>query len=259
MSNRIRNAFNAKAKVAYLTAGDGGNQSVDYFLALAKGGANVLEIGVPFSDPVADGPVIQAAMERSLKNKTNLNKVLEITRNIRSMIEQDSDKPDVAIIIFTYFNQIQGNLDQFLNEAKLAGVDGILVVDLPYEESEELLFLAKYHELSIIFVASPSTSISRVKLLSSKGSGFLYYACRKGTTGVRNELPLDIEQRIKEVSASSELPVAVGFGISTSDTVNKILSISDGCVVGSYFVNAVANNISPNELQQLAHNLFGGR
>ncbi|MFN8769960.1 MAG: tryptophan synthase subunit alpha [Neisseriaceae bacterium] len=259
MNDRIKRAFSSKAKIAYLTAGDGGERSIDYFVALAQGGANVLEIGVPFSDPVADGVVIQQAMERSLKNGTNLKKVLEITKGIRTKLEQNQSSADVAIIIFTYFNQIQHNLDGFLNEASIAGVDGVLVVDLPFEESDELLFLAKCYNISIIFVASPSTSLSRIKQLSSTTNGFLYYACRKGTTGIRDELPLDIEERIKEVCLNSALPVAVGFGVSNSEMVNKILSIADGCVIGSYFVNKIAENVSPEDLQQLTHNIFGNK
>lgn len=249
MSLRIKQAFTNKAKVAYLTAGDGGQLSADYFLALARGGANVLEIGLPFSDPVADGPVIQLAMERALKNGTTLNTVLDLVTNIRT-------KTEAALILFTYYNQIQANLPQFIHDAKLTGVDGVLVVDLPYEESDELLFLGKKFDISIIFVAAPSTSMERVKLLSSVTNGFLYYACRKGTTGIRDELEEEIQLRIKEVKANSTLPVAVGFGVSNAIMVNKILNVADGCVIGSYFVNAVANNITPNELELMATEIF---
>ena len=249
MSQRINEAFRNKAKIAYLTAGDGGELSVDYFLSLAKGGVNILEIGVPFSDPVADGVVIQKAMERSLKIGTNVDTVLNIVRQVRT-------KTEVAIILFTYYNQIQLDLFKFMHDAKQAGVDGVLVVDLPYEESDELLFLGRRFAIAIIFVASPSTPLDRVALLSNKGSGFLYYACRKGTTGVRNELAFDIQQAIKQVKAYSSLPVAVGFGVSSNDMVKKIFDVSDGCVIGSYFVNAIANNISPNELEILSHKIF---
>ncbi|HMT02914.1 MAG TPA: tryptophan synthase subunit alpha [Burkholderiales bacterium] len=247
---RIKEAFTNKAKIAYLTAGDGGDISYNYFLALAKGGANILEIGVPFSDPIADGVVIQKAMKRSLANGTTLIKVLELCIKVRSQTE-------AAIILFTYYNQIHNNLPKFLNDAKNAGIDGILVIDLPYEESSQLIFLANKIGLAVIFVAAVSTSLARIKQLSNNiANGFLYYACQKGTTGVRDELSVEIENRIQEVKANSFLPVAVGFGVSNNDMVNRILTIADGCIIGSYFVNAIANNISANELQNLAANIF---
>ena len=251
MLNRIKEAFKEKAKVAYLTAGDGGELSPEYFISLAEGGVNLLEIGIPFSDPVADGTVIQLAMERAIKNGTNLAKVLEIIKKVRQ-------ETDVAIILFTYFNQIHHNLDTFLQDASNAGVDGILVVDLPYEESEELMTLAMRYNISVIFVATPSTSNDRIKLLSSKTNGFLYYACRNGTTGVRDGISTKIENQIKQVCKHSKLPVAVGFGISNSQTVDRILSIADGCVVGSYFVKAVGDNVDPSKLQEMASNIFSG-
>jgi tryptophan synthase alpha chain len=244
--SRIETAFANKAKIAYLTAGDGDPL---YFLALARAGANILEIGMPFSDPVADGPAIQLAMERSLKNGTNIDKVLDIVRQIRS-------ESDAAIILFTYYNPIQNNLEQFLNNAKQAGADGVLVVDLPFEEGAELRFLCNKIGLAQIAVAAPSTSPERIELLSRCGSGFLYYACRKGTTGVRDELPDDMVERIKVVRKHSKLPVAVGFGVSNHSMVEKILQVADGCVIGSYFVNIVAKNATPNELQQLAKEVF---
>lgn len=244
--SRIAKAFAVKAKIAYLTAGDG---PIEYFLALVRAGANILEIGVPFSDPVADGLSIQLAMDRSLKNGININKVLDIVREIRS-------KTDVAIILFTYFNPIKKNLEQFLNDAKDAGTDGILVVDLPFEESEELRFLCDNIGLAQIAVSAPSTSLERIGQITKTSSGFLYYACRKGTTGTQDELPEDIINRINEVKKYSKLPVAVGFGVSNNNMVKKILEVADGCVIGSYFVNHVAKNITPNELEQITKEVF---
>lgn len=247
--SRIANAFANSAKVAYLTAGDGGIKSIDYFLALVKAGVNVLEIGVPFSDPVADGPSIQLAMERAIANGTNLESVLQIVTGIRA-------KTDAAIIVFTYYNPIMHDLEGFLTKLKQAGGDGILVVDLPFEENENLRFLCNKLELSPIMVASPSTPLDRIKLLSQNSSGFLYYACRKGTTGIRSELPEDIMKQIKLVKEYSALPVAVGFGVSNSTMVNQLLSIADGCVIGSYFVNAIASGKTPHELEVMAKEVF---
>jgi tryptophan synthase alpha chain len=247
--SRLSKSFASSAKVAYLTAGDGGDKSVDYFLALANAGANVLEIGIPFSDPVADGPTIALAMERALSNGTNLKSVLQIIAGVRA-------KTEAAIIIFTYYNPILHDLENFLIKIKQAGADGILVVDLPFEENENLRFLCNKLELAPIMVASPSTPLDRVKLLSENSSGFLYYACRKGTTGVRSGLPEDITTQIKLVKEYSVLPVAVGFGVSNSDMVRQLLTIANGCVIGSYFVNAIANGKTPHELEVMAKEVF---
>ena len=246
--SRITNAFAHKAKIAYLTAGDG-EHSAEYFLALCRAGANILEIGIPFSDPVADGPAIQLAMERALKNGTDVAKVLELVAQIRP-------QTDAGLILFTYYNPIQEHLEQFLTAAKTAGADGILVVDLPFEEGEQLRFLCEKIGLAQVSVTAPSTPLERIEKLSESGSGFLYYACRKGTTGTRDELPDDLVQRMKIVRQHSKLPVAVGFGVSNNVMVQKILNVADGCVIGSYFVNAVAKNVTPNELQKLAEEVF---
>lgn len=270
---RITRAFAQKAKIVYLTAGDDGvvdenclismsnsvattdtiaaaiNASVEYFLALVKSGVNILEIGVPFSDPVADGATIQLAMTRALKNGINFNHVLEIVKRVR-------DKSEVALVLFTYYNPICINLAEFLSAAKMAGADGILVVDLPLEESDEFSRLCRQIGLAHIMVASASTSLERTLLLSRNGSGFLYYACRRGTTGVRNDLADDLIARIKQVKESSDLPVAVGFGVSNNNMVQQILSIADGCVVGSYFVDKIAKGISPQNLGQMAGEMF---
>lgn len=247
--SRITKAFADIARVAYLTAGDGGELSAEYFLALAKAGVNVLEVGIPFSDPVADGPVIQLAMERALKANTDITQVLKIIKKIRA-------STDAAIIIFTYFNPIMLHLEKFLTDIKAAGADGILVVDVPLEESDELIGLCNKIDIAPIMVAAPSTSLSRVKLLSKRGSGFLYYACRKGTTGVKDNLPDDVITQIKHVKNASSLPVAVGFGVSNNIMVNQLLQVADGCVIGSYFVDAIANGKTPLELEKIAYEVF---
>lgn len=246
--NRIANSFKNKARIAYLTAGDTQN-SLEYFKALINGGANVLEIGIPFSDPVADGPVIQIAMKKAIENGTNLDKVLNIVKALR-------ETSDVAIILFTYLNPIISNLEDFILKAKNVGADGVLVVDMPYEESSEFRFLCAKHGLSAIAVSAPSTSVARIKLLANHSSGFLYYACRSGTTGVKNELPGDLAHRIGEIKKYSNLPIAVGFGVSNNEMVQKILNVADGAVVGSYFVKAIAENKTPLELEEMARGIF---
>lgn len=250
MSDRIAHAFTNKAKIAYLTAGDGGSQSAAYFLALTKGGANILEIGIPFSDPVADGSTIQAAMERSLKLGTNVAKTLALVQQIRL-------KTESAIIIFTYYNPIAADIAKALSAIKNSGADGLLIVDLPHEEAGDIRFWCNLLGLALITVIAPSTPIARVRLLSSVSRGFIYYACNKGTTGVRKQLPQDVFTKVRQLQQNVTLPVAVGFGVSNADMVNQVLSVADGCVVGSYFVNAIAQNKTPLEVEQLAFNIFG--
>ena len=245
--SRIANAFQKKAKIAYLTAGDG--NSVDYFLALVRGGANILEIGIPFSDPIADGPVIQRAMERSLKRGTNIKFVLEIVRQIRS-------QSDVAMILFTYFNPICKDVSGFLGQAQTAGIDGVLVVDLPLEESIEFRKECKKRGMISIAIAAPSTPLQRISHLTEANVGFLYYACRKGTTGERDNLPADVMSKISEIRAQSCLPVAIGFGIAHRQAAMEAMKMADGCVVGSCFVSAIERGSTAEELEKLAQEIF---
>lgn len=247
--SRITKAFATSAKVAYLTAGDGVPESINYFRALLNAGVNVLEIGIPFSDPVADGVTIQLAMQRALNNGANLDSAIELITQLRATT-------DAAIIVFTYYNPIFAQLENFLKKIKLAGADGILVVDLPFEENQTLRELCQQLELSPIMVASVSTPLARIKLLSDNSSGFLYYACRAGTTGMQNKLPEDIKAKVKLVRQYSALPIAVGFGISTAAMVREVLSIANGCVIGSYFVEAIAAGKTPAELQTMAAEIF---
>lgn len=225
--NRIQRAFSNQALIGYLTAGDG--DSLENFIKLSLSGANVLEIGIPFSDPIADGPVIQTAMKRSLQKNTSVHDVLLLIANLRARV-------DAAIIVFTYLNPIQGDFDGFLRSAKRAGADGILIIDLPIEEADEYRRICKEIDLAPIFVIAPSTPLERMRRIAQAGDGFLYYACRKGTTGVRSDLPDDLTHKIAEIRSISSLPIAVGFGISDQQTVKAVLQIADGVVVGSHFV-----------------------
>lgn len=251
--SRINTAFANKAKVAYLTAGDGGvDKSVENFLALVKGGVNLLEVGIPYSDPVADGPVIQAAMERALKeHHTTVDTSLEIVSKIRNQDDQ------VAIILFTYYNPIQANLAEFIRKVKDAGADGVLVVDLPYEEAGELRHWCKVYGVSPITVVAPSTTQKRIKtILAGLDNGFVYYACQKGTTGTRDGLPEDLATHLDSIREVTKLPIAVGFGVSNSQMVADILKVADGCVVGSYLVKQIANHVTPAELTKITQGLY---
>ncbi len=238
--SRITNAF-AKKKlfIGYLTAGDG--NSKQHFLDLIEGGVDLLEIGIPFSDPIADGPTIQRAMKRSLDAGMTLEKTLHLVSELRKETE-------TPLILFTYLNPIQRDLKGFLAKAKKAGADGVLVVDLPLEEAGEYRDLCKQIGLDPIFVIAPSTPVDRIAQISQAGSGFLYYACRKGTTGARSALPEDFAEKISQIRTQSHLPIAVGFGISNRTTAEAVLKEADGFVVGSTFIDGIEKGLNIKQI-----------
>lgn len=240
---------NKKAFVGYLTAGDGGvDYCIEASLALAQGGVDILELGIPFSDPIADGPVIQAAMRRALSSGTTTQSLLKIAKGIR----KHSSMP---LIAFSYYNPILQAGPKYLCELKEAGFDGILIVDLPHEEAQESIEMVLKAELCPILIATPSTTLSRIETIASLSKGFIYYACQKGTTGFRKALPEDFEKKISEIKSVTKTPIAAGFGIKDKETAEKVLSHADGFVIGSAFVDQVANGISPELLQKFAKNL----
>lgn len=237
--------FQKKAYVGFLV-GDEGVE--DYAEALIAGGVDLLEIGLPFSDPVADGPVIQNAAHSALQHGTTPELVLDRIEKIKKRVE-------VPILLFSYYNPLLKKGKSFLHQMKQKGCDGVLVVDLPLEEGEQ--FIRDVHEasLDIVFVGTPSTSLSRIKKLAHASSGFLYYACQKGTTGKRDTLPPQTKERILEIKKQSPLPIAVGFGVSNRKQAAELLSVADGFIVGSAFVEKVSGGCSPQELTELARSI----
>ncbi|MBI2809536.1 MAG: tryptophan synthase subunit alpha [Candidatus Melainabacteria bacterium] len=224
--------------IGYLTLGDGGlDYSLASALALVKGGVDLLEIGIPFSDPVADGPVIQKAMERALENGTTPHDLIPFLKAFR----QHSDIP---VVLFSYYNPILAAGKEFLDQAKQAGANGMLIVDLPFELMPE-------SSLDPILIVSTSTPDARLKQIVQKGRGFIYYACQKGTTGMRSGLPTHVPHDIARIKAATTLPVAIGFGISNKDTAQEALQHADAFVVGSYIVDAMSRKVTPEELTQL--------
>ncbi len=249
--SRIERLFaNDKAFIVYLTAGDGGIQrTLDAAIALIEGGVNMLEIGMPFSDPVADGPIIQRSATRSLAAGTTLQDVLWLTTEIRK-------RSDIPLILFSYFNPILSALQSdFLSDAKNAGIDGLLLVDCPLEESQVVRQKCMQNAISLIYVITPSTTLERMRKIDEYAQGFLYYACRKGTTGMRNTLPNDFQQKIESIKGVMHLPVVVGFGISNQEMANSVLEHADGVVVGSLFVKALEEGGSPSTLSTLARDI----
>jgi len=227
--------------VAYITAGDPSLDATHKFvLALAEAGADVIELGVPFSDPLADGPTIQRASERALKSGTTLAGVLELVRRIR----QSSQVP---LVLFSYFNPIlQMGLEKFANAASQAGADGVLATDLTPEESEDYRRILHAHNLDTIFLAAPTSSDDRLKLISSCSSGFLYLISRTGVTGAKDSLPDDLPALLRRAHQFTDLPIAVGFGISLPDHVSVLGGLADAAVVGSALVAEIEKAATPD-------------
>lgn len=227
-----------KPFIGYLVAGDGGiDYSVKAALAMIKGGVGILELGIPFSDPIGDGEVIQRAAQRAIKNKIGLNEVIDVVKGVR-------EKTDVPLVLMSYFNPLYTGGVSFLKKAKKAGVDGILIVDLPMEEEKEYFKAIKQLKLDSIFLLSPSTKEVREQKIINRAKGFLYYACQKGTTGERKSLPKDLAVNLKKIKCKTKKPVVVGFGIGSRKDAKEVLKHADGFVVGSAFVKLIEKKAS---------------
>jgi tryptophan synthase alpha chain len=223
--------------VAYISCGDPSlDTSRDVALAAIQAGADVIELGVPFSDPVADGPVIQRASERALEHGTNLAGVIEVARQIR-------EQSDAGLIMFSYLNPIlQFGLQKFCSAAADAGIDGALVTDLPLEEAVEYLRAMKAHKLAPVFLAAPTSTEQRLRAIAKHSRGFVYAISRTGITGTRQELAGDARSLVERLRAYTKLPIAVGFGISTPEQFVEVGSFADAAVVGSAIVQTVEQN-----------------
>jgi tryptophan synthase alpha chain len=222
--------------VAYITAGDPSlDATLQFVLALADAGADVIELGVPFSDPLADGPTIQRASERALKSGTTLRGVIDLVRRIR----QSSHVP---LILFSYYNPIlQMGLEHFARAAAEAGADGVLATDLTPEESADYRRILAEHHLDTIFLAAPTSDDERLAKIAAVSSGFLYLISRTGVTGAKDSLAEDLPTLLRRVRNSSNLPIAVGFGISQSGHVSVLGGLADAAVVGSALVAEIEN------------------
>ncbi|HSC29556.1 MAG TPA: tryptophan synthase subunit alpha [Vicinamibacterales bacterium] len=233
--------------VAYLTAGDpDADRSAAVLTAVARAGADVLEIGVPFSDPLADGPVIQRASERALAQGMTLRHAIALVRRVRSAVP-------TPIVLFTYANPIlRMGVRAFASEAADAGADGVLILDLPLEEAEGSCRMLIEACLDPVVLVSPTTTDDRIRRAASLGRGFLYVISRLGVTGMRDRLPDDITDLVGRVRARTDLPVALGFGISHPDHVAAVCRTADAAVVGSALVNVVAEHAASPDLCERA-------
>ena len=220
--------------VAFLTAGDPSLQATESFvLALDEAGADLVELGVPFSDPVADGPAIQRSSERALRAGVSLSAVLDLVESIRR-------KSDVPLVLFSYYNPVlQMGIDRFARRAADAGADGVLITDLTPEEAGDYRRIVQAHGLDTIFLAAPTSTEERLARIADVSSGFLYVISRTGVTGAREGLPEDLPALIRRVRRASRLPVAVGFGISLPGQVSILGGLADAAVVGSALVQEI--------------------
>lgn len=227
---------NRPGLVAYVTCGDPDLETTKaVVLAAAQAGADVIELGVPFSDPVADGPVIQAASQRALDRDTRLNDVLQLAREVRQ-------QSDVGLIVFSYLNPIiRFGLSRFCAAAKDAGVDGALVTDLPVEEADEYVRCMRARDLATVFLAAPTSPDERLKRIAELSTGFIYAVSRMGVTGARTELSNEARGLVGRIRKYTKLPVAVGFGVSNAEQFAEVGTFADAAVVGSAIVKTVEN------------------
>jgi tryptophan synthase alpha chain len=224
--------------VVYLTAGDPSLDATrDIAIAAIDAGADVIELGVPFSDPLADGPIIQQAMERSLTHGTNLNHVLALAKEIRAA------RPQAGLVLFSYLNPILRNgLTKFADDAAAAGIDGVLATDMIVEEADAYLAELARVKLAPIFLAAPTSPDERLKAIAEHSQGFIYAISRTGITGTQSSMTSDAASLVARIKRWSKLPVAVGFGISNADHVAQVAEFADAAVIGSAIVELIARS-----------------
>ncbi|HIT61510.1 MAG TPA: tryptophan synthase subunit alpha [Candidatus Fimousia stercorigallinarum] len=232
--SRISRAFkNGKAFIAFLTGGDPTiEKSEQYILKMVEAGADLIEIGVPFSDPIAEGPVIQNANVRALANGATTDQLFELVERVRK-------KTEVPMVFLLYANLVfKYGYERFCKRCQEAGVDGLIIPDLPFEEKGELAPIARAHGVDVISLIAP-TSEERIKMIASDASGFLYIVSSMGVTGIRQEITTDLSSIIKAVKEATDIPAAIGFGISTPEQAKKMAGIADGAIVGSAIVKII--------------------
>ena len=236
------------ALIPFITAGDPDLETTAKALeVLANNGADMIELGVPYSDPLADGPTIQAAATRALQKGVKLEDVL-------SIVKQTTDKITVPIILFTYYNPIYyRGVESFLKQAKEAGVSGLVVPDLPLEEAETLIELATKIGIEVILLVAPTSSQSRIKAIAAKSQGFIYLVSVTGVTGVRSQMATGIKDLLTDLHSSTDKPIGVGFGISNPEQAKQVKGWgADAVIVGSAIVNRLAEGTSESGLKAIA-------
>ena len=226
-----------KAFIAYLTAGDPDLSATRKMVSsLERSGVDIIELGVPFSDPIADGPTIQAASHRALAGGVTLKKIFSMTGDLRKATQ-------MPIAFMTYYNPVlRYGIKKFIRDCSLKGVDGVIIPDLPLEEAEPLMRYAREKNISTIFLAAPTSTRKRIGMIAEKSRGFIYYVSLTGVTGARRDLPPEVIANVKMVKSMTDKPVAVGFGISSAGQARDIAKVADGVIVGSAIVKIIAEN-----------------
>jgi len=235
------------ALVPYVTAGDPGPEvTVPLMHAMRGAGADIIELGVPFSDPMADGPVIQRASERALANGVSLHVVLDMVRAFRV------DDPDTPVILMGYLNPVEVmGYEAFAEQAREAGVDGVLTVDMPPEEADDFIAVMRAHDLDPVFLLAPTSTADRIDSIAAHASGFIYYVSLKGVTGSHKLDVAEVERKVDEIRAHTSLPVGVGFGIKDAETAAQVAKFSNAVIVGSALVSRIeALAAEPDEMQR---------
>lgn len=251
--NRIVETFSnlkksgKKGFIVYIGAGDPNLiKTGELALAFDKAGVDVLELGVPFSDPLADGLVNQLAAQRGLESGTTPPKVLDTVKSIRKSSE-------IPIVLYIYFNLIHKvGMKEFIADAAKAGVDGLLVLDLPPEESDNYEALMKKNGLCHIYLVAPTTPEDRMEFIAKRGSGFIYYVSREGVTGMQNQIAANLKSQVAKIRAHTALPIAVGFGVSNPEQAKLVAQVADAVVVGSAVVNQIAEHGKSKNLAERA-------
>jgi tryptophan synthase alpha chain len=247
-----------KAFIAYICAGDPDLiTTARLALELEKAGVDIVELGVPFSDPLADGPTIQRAAERALKNKVNLPKIFSLIKNLRRYTQ-------IPLILMTYYNPVYSyGIKKFVIDAVRAGADGVIVPDLSVEESDELVSVSRRIGFDTIFLLAPTSTRERINLVARKSTGFIYYVSLTGVTGARASLPTHIDGHIKLIKRITNKPICVGFGVSTPLQVRGLSRFCDGIIVGSAIINRLEKYLDdrkniPTKVACFVKNLSGG-
>ena len=261
--NRIDKKFSAlkkkkaKAFIAYVTAGDPSlPMTGKIVLELERSGADIIELGIPFSDPLADGPTIQAASHRALAKGVTLRKVFRTVGSLRK-------NTDIPIVFMTYYNPVlRYGILNFVKGCKASGVDGVIIPDLPYEEAKDLIAASRKARIATIFLAAPTSTKTRIKNIVKNSTGFIYYVSLTGVTGARRELPAEITSNVRAIKSITKKPVAVGFGISTRSQAKEVARRADGVIVGSAIVKIIGmyrnnNKVLLAKVSKLSKSLAG--
>jgi tryptophan synthase alpha chain len=245
---------NKKALVAFLTAGDPDMESTEaLFSTIEQNGADIIELGVPFSDPLADGPVIQVSSQRSLKAGTTLRKILGLVGKLR-------ESSQLPIVLMTSYNPVfVYGQEKFVDDALAAGVDGVIIPDLPPDEAGEFETYSHGKGLDVIYLLAPTSTPKRIEWIGGKSRGFIYYVSLTGTTGMRDSLAEGVIEKVEFIKSKTSLPVLIGFGISNPDNARHAVSVADGVIVGSAIVRIIDDiddaGVRLQKVGELVHSL----